>query len=176
MSLHVVTYDENACKGCGNCTFCEGPVTRGSGLWMHRGYFSNQITFSEIEMWTPKEAFSQQNKINSWFYFFYPRKNKVDFFQVKCFQFLVGAGAGVSSEPSDVSTADVRACGVRRGRRMLRADRKPNASHSSPFALSSSPPRFPVLSLWWYTGKCFPVCSPGEKRFVYKCTCHKFWW
>lgn len=52
----------------------------------------------------------------------------------------MGAGAGVSLEPSDMSTADVHARGVRRGRRMLRADRKPNASRSSPFALSSSHP------------------------------------
>lgn len=30
--LHVVMYDKNECKGCGNCNFCKGLVTRGSGL------------------------------------------------------------------------------------------------------------------------------------------------
>lgn len=83
--LHVVMYDKNECKGCGNCNFCKGLVTRGSGLWMHWDYFSNQITFSEIEMWTPKEAFSQQ-KLIAGSIFFNLEKNKVDFFfQVKCF-------------------------------------------------------------------------------------------
>lgn len=47
-------------------------------------YFSNQITFSEIEMWTPKEAFSQQ-KLIAGSIFFNLEKIKLIFFKWSAF-------------------------------------------------------------------------------------------
>lgn len=93
VSLHVVTYDENECEGCGTCNFVKG--------WSHGDLVCERIgiilvtrlPFQRLRCEHQKKHFLNNNKkINSWFYFFYPRKNKVDFFSSKVLLILSGGG------------------------------------------------------------------------------------
>lgn len=150
--------DKNECKGCGNCNFCKGLVTRGSGLWMHWDYFSNQITFSEIEMWTPKEAFSQQ-KLIAGSIFFKPRKNKVDFFSSEVL-LILSRGMGCLCFPGAVlALSSIDVCSEHTMAVGSWGQTEKHCSH----ILNYVPLPFPILPIQWYTGLWLGSLSWGEK-------------
>lgn len=147
-------YDKNECKGCGNCNFCKGLVTRGSGLWMHWDYFSNQITFSEIEMWTPKDAFSQQ-KLIAGSIFFNLEKIKLIFFFSSEVLLILSRGMGWLCFPGAVLA--LTSIDVYSEHTTAVGSWGQTEKHCSLLILNYVPLPFPILPMQWYTGQWLAV-------------------